>query len=133
MRRAQQIGWVLRHLDDLESDFSVFHRIDDMRAMPGPKFLKYAWRIAAYDGMMARRIEAQQDEPTPRPRPAESSGGPDPTPGISFTPERPAAGRLPPGTRMVPVSALALQPPDPVMGSLIEIVRVPKTPPPDPS
>jgi hypothetical protein len=54
---------VLHYLPDLESDFSVFHRVDDMYSMHGPTFLAFAWRIAAYDGMMARRVDAQEREP----------------------------------------------------------------------
>lgn len=36
-----------------------------MYAMPGPRFLRFAWRIAAYGGMLTRRIEAQTDESEP--------------------------------------------------------------------
>lgn len=52
-------------LEDLRSDFSVFHRVDDFEALPGPRFFSLAWRIGAYDGVVAarrahRRARAEQ-------------------------------------------------------------------------
>lgn len=57
--------WVLDHLDDLESDFSVFHRVEDIYSMPGPRFFKLAYRIFAYEGVMAARIMAEQEKKRP--------------------------------------------------------------------
>jgi hypothetical protein len=47
---------VLDHLDDLESDFSAIHRIDDIYSMRSRKFFTFAKRIAAYQGAMAARV-----------------------------------------------------------------------------
>jgi hypothetical protein len=55
--------WVLDHLEDIESDFSVFHRIDDPWSMPGPKFFRFALRLPAYAGVMAARVMAEQEKP----------------------------------------------------------------------
>jgi len=44
-------------LDDLESDFSAIHRIDDMLAMPAPKFFRLALRLPAYRGVMRAIVE----------------------------------------------------------------------------
>jgi hypothetical protein len=52
--------WVLDHLDDLESDFSVFHRIEDMYSLDGPLFFRRAHRISAYAGVMAARVMEQE-------------------------------------------------------------------------
>jgi hypothetical protein len=52
---------VLSHLEDLESDFSVFHRVDDMYAVPTRRFLAWAGRLVNYDG--ALRAAARSDEP----------------------------------------------------------------------
>lgn len=41
---------MLGFLDDLESDFSVFHRVDDMYEMPARRFRVLAARIHRYDG-----------------------------------------------------------------------------------
>jgi hypothetical protein len=61
-----QVGWVLDYLDDIVSDFSVFHRVDDITALDGPSFFRMAWRLAAYTGVMQARANAeQQDEPAP--------------------------------------------------------------------
>jgi len=60
--------WVVDHLEDLESDFSVFHRIDNIRTLDGPRFFRLALRIFAYDGVMAVRLAAQTegtDTPAP--------------------------------------------------------------------
>ena len=58
--------WVLDYLDDLESDFSVFHRVEDIHSLPGPRFFKLAFRVSAYSGVMAARQMAQEEETTAR-------------------------------------------------------------------
>lgn len=57
--RAEQIVWVLDHLLDLESDFSAIHRIDDMYALPAPRFFALASRVYAYPGVMRTLAEAE--------------------------------------------------------------------------
>ena len=47
---------MLTHLDDLESDMSVFHRVDDIESLSGPKFLRLAYRITCYQGVMAAQL-----------------------------------------------------------------------------
>jgi hypothetical protein len=59
------------HLDDLASDFSVYHRIRDISKLPGPVFFAMAHRIGAYGGVMAlrgheRQQEAPQSQQAPR-------------------------------------------------------------------
>jgi hypothetical protein len=53
--------WVVDHLADLESDFSVFHRVDDPLSLPGPEFFRKAFRLSAYSGVMAARVMAAQE------------------------------------------------------------------------
>jgi hypothetical protein len=62
------------------SDFSVFHRVDDVTALPGPVFFRMAWRLASYQGVMAIRVAeargeldsgGQQQRDAPRSRAAE--------------------------------------------------------------
>jgi len=53
--------WVVDHLADLESDFSVFHRIDNLHTLDGPRFFRLALRIFAYDGVMSARLAAQTE------------------------------------------------------------------------
>jgi hypothetical protein len=53
---------VLDYLDDLESDFSVLHRVDDMYGMPADRFFRFAVRLPAYDGVMTARISQGQPQ-----------------------------------------------------------------------
>ena len=55
--------WVLDHMEDLESDFSAIHRIDDITSLDGPRFLRMALRIFAYDGVMAARLREEAEDP----------------------------------------------------------------------
>lgn len=59
--------WVLDHMDDLESDFSVFHRVEDITALDGPRFFRLAHRIFAYAGVMAARLAEQEKDRSPAP------------------------------------------------------------------
>lgn len=52
--------WVLDHLDDIASDMSVFHRVDDIYSMTGRRFFTLANRLAAYKGVLRARIEAEE-------------------------------------------------------------------------
>lgn len=61
------------HLDDLESDFSVFHRVDNIYAMPARRFVQLAVRLPAYQGVMAFRA-AEYAERGHAGRPAEHRG-----------------------------------------------------------
>lgn len=55
---------------------SVFHRIDDIESMPGPKFLRFARRMTCYQGVLAARlaeeIAAKQVPVEPTPEAAKS-------------------------------------------------------------
>lgn len=57
-----EIMWVLDHLDDLETDFRVFYRIDDFEQIPSTQFLKYAYRVSAYNGVVAAKMMQQQEK-----------------------------------------------------------------------
>lgn len=47
--------------DDVESDLSVFHRIEEMEAMPSPRFLRLACRLPAYAGAVAARLRVRAE------------------------------------------------------------------------
>jgi hypothetical protein len=53
--------WVLDYIADLEADFLVFYRIEDIESLTGPRFLSLAMRVFAYQGVMAARAAAEQD------------------------------------------------------------------------
>ncbi|GAA3230668.1 hypothetical protein GCM10017691_23830 [Pseudonocardia petroleophila] len=65
---------MIDNLADLESDFSVFHRVDDIYSLDGPRFFQWAYRITAYEGMVKMRWMAedqkrsQQPDQTPAPQ-----------------------------------------------------------------
>lgn len=56
---------MLDYLDDLESDFSAIHRVDDIYSLDGPRFFKFAYRMAAYKGVLQARIRAEQEDADP--------------------------------------------------------------------
>lgn len=53
--------WTVDHLADIESDFSVFHRVDDPLSLSGPEFFRKAHRLPAYSGVLAARVAAQHE------------------------------------------------------------------------
>jgi hypothetical protein len=61
---------VLDHLDDLESDLSAFHRVDDMDAMPARRFLVLAGRLVHYGGALQAAVKAEAEEAQNAPVPA---------------------------------------------------------------
>jgi hypothetical protein len=70
------VAWVLDCLDDICSDLSVFHRIEDASELEGPVFYKLAQRLPFYEGAvrahfakMARRAQAAA-RPAPDAQPA---------------------------------------------------------------
>lgn len=94
--------------------------------MPGPRFFAYARRIAAYRGMLSRRLDLQQERE--RKQAERATVAAPPPPGASTRPParstRPAAGRLPEGASVVPASVMAMQ-----MPGLFEMRRAPKAGP----
>jgi hypothetical protein len=58
------VGWVLDHLDDIESDLSAIHRIEDMWGMEAGRFFRFAHRLPAYKGAMravAERLAHEEE------------------------------------------------------------------------
>ena len=55
---------MLSHRADLDADFRVFYRTSLKQAehqMSGPEFFALAYRVSAYQGVMAARLEAARD------------------------------------------------------------------------
>ena len=67
MEAARRAGWVLDHWADIESDMSVFHRIDDVDQMDAPRFFQLARRLIHYRGALRDRLmeEANGSQPAP--------------------------------------------------------------------
>lgn len=87
-------------LADIESDLSVFHRVDDMHAVAPARFFRLAWRLPHYRGALRDRAMAEEREREEAPR------GRAPQPVRS----RPAAAQ--------PVTEAALS--DPLMGTIFD-------------
>lgn len=49
--------WTVGMIDDIASDMSVFHRVDDIEAMPAARFFAFAARLPAYQGAVRFRFE----------------------------------------------------------------------------
>ena len=62
-------------MDDVVSDFSVFHRVDDVEALSGPRFFRLASRLVYYQGAVQARVMEQAAKEQPS-RPAVQTGGP---------------------------------------------------------
>lgn len=68
MERVLEVSWVLNHLGDLESDFSVFHRVADIYEMPSLRFFRLAERIFFYEGACLGRARTEYAEANPQPQ-----------------------------------------------------------------
>jgi hypothetical protein len=56
--------WVLDHLDDLDADFLAIYGIDLEQddAISARRYFALAHRLAAYQGVMAARVDEERDE-----------------------------------------------------------------------
>lgn len=55
--------WTLDYEDDIASDLSAFHRIDNPMTIDGPRYFSLVVRLSAYSGVLAARAEKlRQDE-----------------------------------------------------------------------
>lgn len=70
-QRALEILWIDEYIEDIRSDLSVFHRVDDMDSMPALRFLAFVERLAHYDGAIRHgAIVAGRQEHTTEQQPA---------------------------------------------------------------
>lgn len=59
----EQVMWTQDYEDDIASDLSAFHRVDDPMTIDGPRYFMLAARLPAYTGVVAARVEKlRQDE-----------------------------------------------------------------------
>jgi len=72
--------WVLEMEGDVESDLSVFHRVDDMYRMGSRRWAVLVPRLSAYGGAVQYRLrtwdqqETEQQAPASTPAPAVQPG-----------------------------------------------------------
>jgi hypothetical protein len=63
-----QWAWVNERIGDVESDFSVLHRVDNPVELHPQRFIDLAWRLSAYQGAVRRSLEleaADDDQQAP--------------------------------------------------------------------
>lgn len=54
----RHLAWIFEHWDDIVSDFSVLHRIDDPDVLTIGRFLALTIRLSAYTGALRARFTA---------------------------------------------------------------------------
>ncbi len=74
--RIEQVGWVLEHRRDLETDFRAFYHLSprSMYALPGPEFMALAYRTAVFSGVMAARVAKLAEDERKKAGPAGQPG-----------------------------------------------------------
>jgi hypothetical protein len=64
--RLAEIVWVLDHQEDIDADFLAIYGIDLYeQEIDGPRYFALACRLTAYQGVMAARREAEEDDSRP--------------------------------------------------------------------
>lgn len=51
---------MLDYLDEIESDLSVFHRVDDLGRLSSPRFFMLARLLPSYQGALQNRLSREQ-------------------------------------------------------------------------
>jgi len=58
--------WVLDHEDDIDADFLAIYRIDlEQVDVPARRYFALAYRLTAYQGVMAARAEEERERQQP--------------------------------------------------------------------
>jgi hypothetical protein len=72
--RVGQVMWVLAHEADIDADFLAIYGIDlEQVDLTGPRYFALAYRLTAYQGVMAARVDEEQDRPQARSTPTRTS------------------------------------------------------------
>lgn len=68
MARVRELAWITEHEEDIDSDLSVFHRIDDPDELDGPRYFRLVERLKFYPGAVqnAALMERQQRDAGPQ-------------------------------------------------------------------
>ena len=80
-------------LDDIDSDFSVFHRIDAPEALPAARFFQLVVRLPAYRGALAVTLDHRNAQQATQTTTAPASSAPAALPNGDTPPEAVAAMR----------------------------------------
>jgi hypothetical protein len=55
------LAWFFTHLDDVRSDMSVFHRVDDIESIPVARLVPLMVRLPVYDGAVQFAIRNEPE------------------------------------------------------------------------
>lgn len=88
---------MIEHLDDLEADFLRFFQVDDIYQLDGPRFMRLAWRVSAYRGVIHMRLQDQEQGGQP------AVGSAAPVRRAATASQAP--GPVAPGAKVIPLSA----------------------------
>jgi len=67
VERLNQIAWIVTHWEEVDSDMSRFHRIDDSPSYPnGARWFTRAERLAHYFGAVRAAVIRSVKHPEPR-------------------------------------------------------------------
>jgi hypothetical protein len=71
---ARHLSWIAEFWEDIVSDMSVYHRVDDVAALTITRFLSLAVRLSAYGGVLRARFAATQTAGTASPANVPAAG-----------------------------------------------------------
>lgn len=72
--RTGRVIWVLDHEDDIDADFLAIYRIDlEQVDIPARRYFALAYRLTAYQGVMAARAEEEREQQPERTTPTRTS------------------------------------------------------------
>lgn len=68
--------WAVQNIEDVKSDMSVFHRVDDILTMAAASFFSRVERLGAYKGIVQMRGRIRNAEEDQRNTPSPTAGAP---------------------------------------------------------
>ncbi|MCI3246304.1 hypothetical protein [Streptomyces spinosisporus] len=72
--RVEERLWVLDHQDDIDADFLAIYGLDlEQVEISGPRYFSLAYRLTAYQGVMAALAEEEREERQPTTTPTRTS------------------------------------------------------------
>jgi len=87
--RVEELLWVLDHQEDIDADFLAIYGLDlEQDEISARRYFALAYRLTAYQGVMAARAEEERDEqPAARTNPTRTSDTAAPAPAERGTSE----------------------------------------------
>jgi hypothetical protein len=61
MKRAYDVLWITKYLQDIQADFFAIYHIPDWESLDGPLFISLTERLPFYEGALQGRIKTEND------------------------------------------------------------------------